>query len=101
MANFFSDNLTMTGFNPREIDDFIDYWIPKLTDHCCYAIYPQYNEHLTQMIQLDISVEPDNIIRVIYVIRALESGSLSLVEPTIPQFSREGFTVAEWGVILR
>ena len=42
--------MAQTGFNQKEIDDFMEYWIPLLTDHPYYAIYPQYNEQLEEMI---------------------------------------------------
>ncbi len=98
---FFRSNLTLTGFNTQEIEDFVDYWIPLLDYSPYYAIYPQYNEQLEEMIQLDFSVQPDNLIRLIYSIRGLESGKLVLPEPEIPAFCRDGFTVSEWGVILK
>ncbi len=98
---FFRDNLTATGFNATEIQDFIDYWIPLLVDSPYYAIYPQYNEQLEKMIQLDFSQQPQNIIRLMYSIRGMQNNSVALPEPQIPEFCRHGFTVAEWGVILK
>jgi len=98
---FFRKNMTTTGFNNAEIEDFIEYWIPLLIESPYYAIYPQYNEQLKKMIQLDLSVEPQNLIRLIYCIGSLPDDSLSLPEPQIPPSSRDGFTVAEWGVILK
>ncbi len=33
LAEFFSNNLSNTGFNETEKNDFIEYWIPRLTDY--------------------------------------------------------------------
>ena len=101
LEDFFRNNMALTGFNQKEIDDFIEYWIPRLTEYPCYAIYPQYNDELDEMIKLNFSTQPTNLIRLIYSVRGLETGNLTLDEAVIPAFNRDGFTVAEWGVILK
>jgi hypothetical protein len=97
----FQRRVEQTGFNEKETDDFIEYWIPRLTEHAYYAIYPQYNDELEQMIQLEFSTQPQNVIRLIYSVRGLEENNLNVQEPAIPPFVREGFTVTEWRVILK
>ena len=37
---FFRKNLNDYGFKAHEIDDFIDYWIPRLKEYDYYLIYP-------------------------------------------------------------
>ena len=101
LEDFFRNNMSQTGFNQKEIDDFIEYWIPRLTEYPYYAIYPQYNDELEEMIKLEFSEQPANLIRLIYSVRGLETDKLSIQEPVIPLFARDGFTVAEWGVILK
>jgi len=101
LEDFFRNNMEQTGFNEKETDDFIEYWIPRLTEYAYYAIYPQYNDELEQMIQLEFSTQPQNVIRLIYSVRGLENNNLNVQEPIIPAFAREGFTVTEWGVILK
>jgi hypothetical protein len=96
---FFVKNMAATGFNEQEIIDFIDYWLPILKDYPHYAIYPQYNEQLDRIIQLNFSQKPDNILRLIYTLKGLQKNNLVLQEPEIPNFEREGFIVVEWGVI--
>jgi len=100
LESFFASNMSQTGFNQQEIDDFLDHWLPLLTEYPYYAIYPQYNIELDDMIKLNFSAEPDNLIRLIYSIRGLNSTGPQLAEPEIPVFERTGFTVTEWGVIL-
>lgn len=101
LGTFFRTNMAQTGFNQKEIDDFVEYWIPRLINYQYYAIYPQYNDQLDNMIKLDFSVQPQSIIRLIYAIRGLQTDSFSLPEPQIPPFTRDGFTVVEWGVTLK
>ncbi len=48
------------GFKGREIDDFIDYWIPRLDDCTFYSIYPQIEELIDNVIILEMSKQPEN-----------------------------------------
>ncbi len=100
LEDFFDNNLRRTGFSQAEIDDFIEWWIPRLTDSAYYALYPQYKEQIDPVVELRISPQPDNILRLTYYVAPLDSPDLVLVEPAIPAFDRTGFVVAEWGLIL-
>ena len=100
LESFFRDNMKESGFIQHETDDFIEYWIPLLTDSPYYEIYPQYNEQLDPLITLNFSIQPDNILRVIYAIEGIDSDDVKLEEPDIIPFERTGFVVAEWGVVL-
>ena len=101
MEAFFIENLTETGFEGQEIIDFLDYWLPRFTGFPYYVIYPQYKEQLDMMVKLDLSVEPDNVQRLFYVVEGKQDDSLILQEPEIPEFKREGFFVVEWGAIFK
>jgi len=100
LPEFFENNLKAYGFNDAEIEDFIDWWVPDLTDDPYYIILPQYTEMVNQVIKLWITPRPDSMMRLHYVI----SGSIfnfELPEPEIPEFNAEGFVAREWGVILK
>ncbi len=99
LEDFFTGNLRETGFIQSEIDDFIEWWIPRLTHSEYYAIYPQYNAQIDPVITLNISEPPNNVIRLVYYVDSIESPDLELQTPTIPDFERTGFVVAEWGLI--
>lgn len=101
LAAFFSENLIATGFSQREINDFLDYWIPILNSDPFYIIYPQYKTDIDKMIQLEFSQQPDNILRLFYAIKGSKVENISLPPPLIPKFERSGFVVTEWGVILK
>ena len=101
LESFFIQNLADIGFAGQEISDFTDYWIPLLTDYPYYTIYPQYKEQLNKMVELEFSVEPDNLLRLIYTVEGQQDNSLSLQNPETPDFKREGFFVVEWGVSIR
>jgi hypothetical protein len=101
LESFFRKNLTNYGFNEREINDFIDYWILRLDDYAFYSIYPQTRDIIDDVIQLDFSRQPENILRLFYVIKGHNQFQDKLTAPTIDNFRREGYSVAEWGVILK
>lgn len=98
---FFSENMNDYGFNEKEINDFIDYWIPRFDDYEFYLIYPQTKTLIDDAVQLSFSEEPDNILRLFYVVKGQNQLNDKLLEPTIDNFNRDGYFVTEWGVILK
>lgn len=103
LKDFFVENMTSFGFAGKEINDFTDYWIPRFTDAEVYEIYPQSQQLIESVIKLDISKNPDNLLRLFYVVRKYgHNTGFTLTEPKIDKsFKREGFYVTEWGVILK
>jgi len=101
LTHFFQNNLAESGFSNEEILDFIEYWIPLLDSSTAYRIYPQYKDVISSIIGLIFSKEPDNLLRLFYVIKENSSLNVHLHEPEIPEFQREGYFVVEWGVILK
>jgi len=101
LESFFRQNMTDYGFNGREIDDFIAYWIPRLNSYPLYSIYPQTKTIIDDVIQLEFSKQPENILRLFYVIKGHNQLQDKLTVPTIDSFKREGYFVTEWGGILK
>ena len=97
---FFRKNLTIYGFKANEIEDFIDYWIPRLKESDYYSIYPQTNSIINEVIELKISKKTDNLLRLFYLIKGYKNPQIKLKTPIINYFERKGFFVTEWGVIL-
>ena len=80
----------------REIDDFIEFWIPRLDYAPWFAVYPQDVE---AMITLDISPQPESILRLIFLIRGVNQEIAIIQPPTPEKLIRNKFTVVEWGAI--
>ncbi|MBK8805626.1 MAG: hypothetical protein IPO21_02805 [Bacteroidales bacterium] len=99
LESFFRQNMTDYGFKGREIEDFIEYWIPRLNDYTSYSIYPQTQSLIEEVIQLDFSKQPENILRLFYVVEGSNQLKDNLTIPTIDSFKREGYFATEWGVI--
>ncbi len=100
LKEFFEDNMKTSGFNQREINDFIEYWIPVFTDFEYYEIYPQFNETLKNMIEVKFSVAPDNFYRLHYLVIGRNDSKLNLIPPHVEVAKREKYFSVEWGVIL-
>jgi hypothetical protein len=86
--------MTELGFQGREIDDFMEYWMPLMEGSPWYAVYPQDPEVVSA---LNISPAPNRVLRYHFLVRALPQ-PISIPQPTIVPFKRSGFTVVEWGV---
>ena len=97
LTEFFEAIMGEYEFSDKEIKDFIDYWIPRLVEHEYYNIYPQLNNQIEKVIQLNFSIEPDNVFRLFYGIIGTSEYS-ELPAPEIEKIKRDGFTVVEWGV---
>lgn len=102
LSEFFTNSLSKFGFEGREIEDFIDYWLPQFQTSEYYCFFPQNKAILDRVIKLNFSTEPDNILRLFYVVENTETDkSADLIVPEIEEFSRTGFFITEWGVILK
>jgi hypothetical protein len=101
VGGFLSDKLGQLGLNGKEKADFMEFWEPKMQDSPWYFVTFYGNEQMDAVAPLTISPKPDTVIRVLMEYRPLE-------EP-IPVKSydlgntpeRNGFTVIEWGGVIR
>lgn len=85
------------GFEGREIDDFLETWVPELEGEPFLALYPQAADAL---VTLDVAPRPDHLRRVWLLARPFAAPP-ALPEPApLPALARDGFTAVEWGVIL-
>ncbi len=100
LKDFFSENMTACGFSQKEISDFIEYWIPILTEYKYYEIYPQYKSTLDEMVKISYSIEPNNFYRLFYFLKGRDNNQIQLLTPSIETAKRENYFAVEWGVIL-
>jgi hypothetical protein len=101
LMSFFQKNMAEYMFSQKEIKDFTDYWIPKLTTFRYYLIYPQEKAIIENLIQVDYSTHPDNSLRLFYAIRGTDKVTSVGQHPVDRSFRRAGFFTTEWGVIIR
>ncbi|EAY19852.1 hypothetical protein TVAG_129600 [Trichomonas vaginalis G3] len=93
---FLEKMLTHFKLNDREKFDFITYWLPtfnKLGDVFCSFQLANYCHH----VPLTLSTKPDSVIRVFIAIRKAHKSDLNKPVQALPNVTRTGFTVVEWG----
>lgn len=94
-ADFLRETLAEIGLTPREYNEFIVYWLPKMQDNP-YNLISFQSEAYTDAAKLDIDPTPDSVLRVFMAWKPLHRAQN--IEPqTFTPFARDGFTVVEWG----
>lgn len=94
-AGFLQEKLEYIGLTPREYNEFIVYWLPRMQNNP-YNLITFQNEVYTDNARLEITPEPDSVLRVFMAYKPLKE-AVSIEEQTLEPFKREGFTVIEWG----
>lgn len=95
-ADFLRNKLSIMGLTPKEYNEFIVYWLPKMELNKFNLVHFASKEEYEDRAKLTITPKPDSIKRVFMVFKALDTKTT--VEPqNISGFSRYGFTVVEWG----
>lgn len=95
VKEFLQKKLAEIGLTPKEYNEFIVYWYPKMKDNK-YNLIHFADEEYTDIAPLTITPKPDSMLRVFMVYKPLKNEVE--IEPQIfPKFERRGFTVVEWG----
>lgn len=95
LEGFLREKLPLLGLLPREYNDFITYWVPRLQD-APYLLLTFAGEQYEELAPLEITPAPDSVLRVHMVYKVL-SRPVDIPPQTLSPFVREGFTVVEWG----
>ena len=94
-AEFLRETLSQMGLTPKEYNEFIVYWAPKLQENEYNKIYFAEDDY-TDEAKLEINPKPDSILRVFMVYEKADENTV-LPKQEIKPFERKGFTVVEWG----
>lgn len=96
LESFFKDTLPKMGLTPKEYNDFITYWVPKLSANE-YTLITFATDEYTEIAPLDITPKPDTVLRVHMVYKPVDA-PVEIAPQVLPEApEREGFTVVEWG----
>ncbi len=96
VEEFLEEKLAILGLNEREAEEFIVYWLPKLQSNKYNYIRFATNEEINQNMELEVSGNPDTIIRVIMTFKGLDK-PIDVKEQKLVTPERKGFVVVEWG----
>ena len=94
-AAFLQAILSHMGLLPREYNEFIVYWLPRM-EQTPFNLITFQTEPYTESAKLAISPKPDSMLRVFMAYQALDAW-IDVTPPVLPEFERKGFTVIEWG----
>ena len=101
VARFLERMLPRLGLNERESEDFRDAWLPRFHHAPYYFITFLSRETIDRLAPLVVTPKPDAVIRVLMDFRPLRTRE-PVKAPDLPAPpARRGFTVVEWGGILR
>lgn len=95
-AEFLEEKLEILGLNDREANEFIVYWLPILEANEYNYIRFETMDEINKNMPLEISPQPDTVIRVLMEFKGLEE-PIKVKEQQLTTPVRNGFTVVEWG----
>ncbi|MBU2566741.1 hypothetical protein KKG46_04240, partial [Patescibacteria group bacterium] len=99
VESFLDKTLTEYGLNTTEKTEFMDFWVPLMTDSPYYRI-SFLVEDWNQAAPLFVSPKPDTYIRIFMDWEKLDA-PMDIQAPTINPPERQGFTLVEWGGSLK
>ena len=94
-AAFLREKLAYMGLTPREYNEFIVYWLPRMQDNPWNLIAFQ-GKNYTDSAPLTVTPRPDSVLRIFMVYRPLNV-PISVPQQELTPFVRKGFTLVEWG----
>lgn len=94
-AAFLREKLSYMGLTPREYNEFIVYWLPRM-QHNPWNLIAFQGKNYTDSAPLTVTPEPDSVLRVFMAYRPLDA-PVSVPPQELTPFVRRGFTLVEWG----
>ena len=94
-AAFLEWALAEQGLTPREANEFIIYWLPRMESNP-YNVISFQTEAYTEGAVLEITPNPDSLLRV-FMAWYPSDEAVEIEAQEFTSFERVGFTVVEWG----
>jgi hypothetical protein len=99
-SSFFDELLPKLGLNQKESQEFKDYWLKALPKASYYFIGIIPKSNLDEIEPLTVTPQQDTTIRVTLYFEALSEFKV-VTPPAVTTPTRSGFTVVEWGGMLK
>ncbi|MEI7621728.1 MAG: hypothetical protein WCJ51_04295 [Candidatus Moraniibacteriota bacterium] len=102
LNSFFDEKLSQEGLIQKEINDFKEFWIPKMLTEKKPYYFVTFVDRATidKLAPLEINPKPDTTIRVLMDFKGLDN-SIPVQGFNIKTPQRIGFTAVEWGGVLK
>ncbi len=96
-----TDQLKQLGLNEKESQDFKDFWMSKMPKDPYVRLTWFTTNQMDTLAPLYISPKPDTVIRVFLDFKGMQDNVASIPAQRLTALPRQGFTVIEWGGLLR
>ncbi|MCL5019384.1 MAG: hypothetical protein M1426_02760 [Patescibacteria group bacterium] len=100
LPSFYNQVLPKLGLNAKETKDFKDYWEKYLPESPYYFVGLMDEKSIEKIEPLNVNPAPDSIIRVRFYFEALDK-KIDVKEPLISTPVRSGYTLVEWGGLVK
>jgi len=104
LSIFLNQKLDEVGFNTKEKNDFLEYWLPELQSKNApyYRISFLQTEEMNSIAPMQIAPQPKSVFRLFMDWLPLKNKPTSTIKPQVlSKIVRDGFTVIEWGGLKR
>ena len=98
---FLRATLHRIGLNRQERADFLEFWLPRMEAAPWYKIGFHGTQVMDSVAPMTLSETPDSILRVLMDYTELDAPIEANPPEYVPHFERSGFTVVEWGGVLK
>ena len=93
-------HLSLLGLNQKESADFMEFWLPKMPDSNYVRLSWLGTNEMNELAPLSVTPKPDTMIRVFLDFEGMDKYK-SLKPQNLSAVKRNGFTLVEWGGLLR
>lgn len=94
------DHLEKLGLNKKESADFMAFWLPKMPQTPYIRLTWFGTKQMDRLAPLSINPAPDSVIRIFLDFAGMEK-PIAFKSQTLRAIPRNGFTVVEWGGLLK
>lgn len=101
LSRWLDETLPRLGLKGKEIGDFKEYWLENLPEAPYYLIRRISKEYVDENLALEIDPRPDRAIRVLLLVEPKDNPERVEPEDRLTPPERTGFTVVEWGVVIK
>lgn len=101
VPTFLTTTLAKIGLNKQETADFMEFWVPLMQNAPYYKIGFHGTGVMDQIAPMKLSQQPDTILRILMDYEELSQPIKENPPKLGKTLERKGFTVIEWGGVLR
>ncbi|PIW36314.1 MAG: hypothetical protein COW24_05915, partial [Candidatus Kerfeldbacteria bacterium CG15_BIG_FIL_POST_REV_8_21_14_020_45_12] len=100
IAQELRSDLLAQGLVGREVEDFMEFWLPRMPETPYIRLSWFTTEQMNQLAPLRVVPQPKTVKRVFLDFSGQDSADTNLLPQQLTSFSRDGYTLVEWGGLL-